>query len=329
MTTTTSTTAATDLAGQYRALREGCGLADRSWMDRVEIVGADRLRFLNAYVTCDVKALAPGEGAYGFLTNPQGRILSDLVAMAHADRLWLLLPPDQEEAVTKHLQKYILADRVEVRPLGDMQPITLIGPGAAAALGDAELPPPGDWRHARSKVHGTEVALQRSGRLGAEAYTLWVSASIAGLLIERLLEEPGVTRVGFEALELLRTEAGIPSFGRDFGPENFPQETGAEEAAVSYTKGCYLGQEVVARIHYRGGVQKSLRGLVFDGAPPAPGTPLLHDGREAGKTATAVHSIALGAPIGLAILHRRAAEPGTRLEIAEGGGAEVRELPFT
>ena len=97
MTTTTSATAATDLAGQYRALREGCGLADRSWMDRVEIVGADRLRFLNAYVTCDVKALAPGEGAYGFLTNPQGRILSDLVATAHADRLWLLLPPDQEE----------------------------------------------------------------------------------------------------------------------------------------------------------------------------------------------------------------------------------------
>ncbi|MEO6192778.1 MAG: glycine cleavage T C-terminal barrel domain-containing protein [Thermoanaerobaculia bacterium] len=331
MTTTTSATAATDLAGEYRALREGCGLADRSWMDRVEIVGADRLRFLNAYVTCDVKALVPGEGAYGFLTNPQGRILSDLVAMAHADRLWLLLPPGQEEGVAKHLQKYILADRVEVRPLSDMQPITLIGPGAAAALGDAELPPMGPeglWRHVRSKVHGTEVALQRSGRLGAEAYTLWVSASIAGLLVERLLEEPGVTRVGFEALEVLRTEAGIPSFGRDFGPENFPQETGAEAAAVSYTKGCYLGQEVVARIHYRGGVQKSLRGLVFDGAPPAPGTPLLYDGREAGKTATAVHSIALGAPIGLAILHRRAAEPGTRLEIAEGGGAEVRELPF-
>jgi folate-binding protein YgfZ len=326
MTTTTSTI--TDLAGEYRALREGCGLADRSWMDRVELLGADRLRFLNAYVTCDVKALAPGEGAYGFLTNPQGRILSDLVAMAHEDRLWLLLPPGQGEAVTKHLQKYILADRVEVRPLGDMLPVTLIGPRAAEALGGAELPVPGDWRHVRSKVHGTEVALQRSGRLGAEAYTLWVSASIAGLVTEHLLASPGVTPAGFEALEVLRTEAGIPSFGRDFGPENFPQETGAEEAAVSYTKGCYLGQEVVARIHYRGGVQKTLRGLVFDGPPPAPGTPLLHDGREAGKTATAVDSIALGAPIGLTILHRRAAAPGTRLEVGGGGGAEVRELPF-
>lgn len=326
MTTTPPTI--TTLVEEYRALRGGCGLADRSWMDRVELLGVDRLRFLNAYVTCDVKTLAPGEGAYGFLTNPQGRILSDLVALAHEDRLWLMLPPGQEEAVTKHLRKYILADRVEVRPLGDMLPITLIGPRAIEALGGAELPPSGDWRHLRSKVHGTEVALQRSGRLGAEAYTLWVSASIAGLLVERLLESPGVTRVGFEALEVLRTEAGIPSFGRDFGPENFPQETGAEEAAVSYTKGCYLGQEVVARIHYRGGVQKSLRGLLFEGPPPEPGTPLLHDGREAGRTATVVDSIALGRPIGLAILHRRAAEPGTRLEVGGGGVAEVRELPL-
>ena len=320
-----------DIAEEYRALREGCGLA-RPETGRLEIIGADRHRFLNAYVTCDVKALAPGEGAYGFLTNPQGRILADLVVLAHADRLWLEVPPGQEEAVAKHLRKYILADRVEVRPLEDMLPVSLIGPRAAEALGDAGLPdadaPAGLWRHLRSKVHGTEVELERSGRLGAEAYTLWVSASIAGPLIERLLEVPGVKPAGFEALEVLRTEAGIPRFGRDFGPENFPQETGAEEAAVSYTKGCYLGQEVVARIHYRGGVQKALRGLVFDGPAPASGAPLLYDGREAGKVATVVDSIALGRPIGLAILHRRAAETGTRLETAEGGGAEVRDLPF-
>src|SRR3954465_7339902 len=119
MTITTSASATADLAGQYRALREGCGLADRSWMDRVEIVGADRQRFLNAYVTCDVKSLAPGEGAYGFLTNPQGRILSDLVVLAHEDRLWLQLPPGREEAVASHLRKYILADRVEIRGLDD------------------------------------------------------------------------------------------------------------------------------------------------------------------------------------------------------------------
>ncbi len=325
MSTTTATTSAA--AEEHHALREGCGLADRSWMARLEILGADRNRFLNAYVTCDVKTLAPGEGAYGFITSHQGRILSDMVVTALEDRLWLLLPPGEDEAVAKHLRKYILADRVEILPLEDMLPVTLIGPKATEVLGDATLPPPGDWRHVRSRVQGTEVELQRSGRLGAEAYTLWVSASIAKSLIEVLLENPAVRRVSAEALEVLRAEAGISSFGKDFGPENFPQETGAEEA-VSYTKGCYLGQEVVARIHYRGGVQKTLRGLVFDGPAPAPGTPLLHNGREAGAATTVVESPTLGRPIGLSILHRRAAEPGTRLEVQGGGVAEVRELPF-
>lgn len=287
------------------------------------MLGPDRLRFLNAYVTCDVKPLAPGEGAYGFLTSHQGRILADLVALAHEDRLWLQVPPGEEEAVSNHLKKYILADRVEFRSLDDMVPVTLIGPRATEALGGAELPPAGDWRHVRSRVHGTEVELERTARLGAEAWTLWVSASIAGHLMASLRELPGVTPVGLEALEVLRTESGIPRFGRDFGPENFPQETGAE-GAVSYSKGCYLGQEVVARIHYRGGVQKVLRGIAFEaGKVPATGAPLLHDGREAGKVGTVVESPRVG-PIGLAILHRRAAEPGTRLELPDGGTAEVR-----
>ena len=324
--------ATSGIAAEYRALREGCALVDRPGVDRLEILGADRLRFLNAYVTCEVKTLAAGQGAYGFLTSPQGRILADLVALAHGDRLWLELPPGTGEEVAKHLRKYILADRVEIRSLDDMLPLRLIGPRTAAVLAGAGAGlPAGEWSHLRTKVHGTEVTLQRSGRLGAEGFTLWVSASIAGPVVADLLAGPEVTPAGAEALEVLRAEAGIPRFGRDFGPENFPQETGAEEAAVSYTKGCYLGQEVVARIHYRGAVQKTLRGLVFDEPAPAPGTPLLHDGREAGKATTVVLSPALGRPIGLAILHRRAAEPGTRLETADaegGGGAEVRALPF-
>lgn len=315
------------LADEYRALRNGCGLLDRSEaVGRLELVGADRQRFLNAYVTCDVKALAPGQGVYGFFTNPQGRILSDAVVLAHEDRLWLEVAPGRERMLADHLKKYILADRVEVRTLDDMVPFSLIGPRAGEALSGIELPP-GIWQHARVMVRGTEVTLVRSGRLGAEAFTLWVSASIASHLAEDLLAGPEVKPVRLEAWDVLRTEAGIPRFGLDFGEENFPQETGAEEA-VSYTKGCYLGQEVVARIHYRGGVQKILRGLVFDaGAIPPHGTPLLFEGREAGIVGTALGSLALGHPIGLAILHRRAAEPGTHLDF-ESGHAEVRELPF-
>lgn len=317
------------IQGKYRALREGCGVVDRSQAGRLEMLGADRQRFLNAYATCDVKSLTPGAGAYGFLTSAQGRILSDLVVLAQEDRLWLELPPGQEEAVAEHLRKYVIVDRVEIRPLADMLPITLIGPRAEEVLGVEGPLPESPWHHARTLVRGTEVALQRGGgidRTGAPSFTLWVSASIAPHLTERLIEA-GAEPVSLAALEILRTEAGIPRFGLDFGPDNFPQETGIEDA-VSYTKGCYLGQEVVARIHYRGGVQKELRSLVFDGdAPPPSGRRLLHEGREAGTVGTAVRSIALGRPAGLSILHKRAAEPGTKLEVEGGGTAEVLASP--
>ena len=291
----------------------GAGIADLSWRGRLELIGKDRLRFLHNYLTCDVKGLAPGSGAYGFFTSPQGRILSDAVVLALEDRLWVEVGPGQEEPIGEHLRKYILADRVEVRGLDDMLPIVVLGPRAEAILG-ADVSSLQEWSHARVSIHGTEVELQRRGLMGAPAWTLWVSASIAEHLVERLIEE-GARPVGFETLERLRTEAGIPRFGRDFGPDNFPQETGIEEA-VSYTKGCYLGQEVVARIHYRGGVQHVLRRLSFEGTAPAQGAALLHDGREAGRATTVAGSKGLG------ILHRRA-EPGTRVEVEGGGTALV------
>src|SRR5829696_1649462 len=176
MTTLPISTRPLPLAQEYRALREGCGLADLSWLGRLELLGADRLRFLNAYVTCDVKGLAPGEGAYGFFTSPQGRILSDAVVLAHEDRLWVEVGPGQEEPIAAHLKKFLLADRVEVRSLDDMLPITVLGPRAEQVLG-ADLSSLGElWSHGRIAVHGTEVELQRRGLAGAAAWTLWVSA---------------------------------------------------------------------------------------------------------------------------------------------------------
>lgn len=302
------------VAEEYRALREGCGVAARSEAGLLEITGKDRQRFLNAYITCEAKDLAPGQTAYGFFTSPQGRILSDAVVLALEDRFWLEVGPGQEEAIASHLQKYILADRVEVRPLEGVELLTLVGPRTEEVLGTSPQ----------------DVKVQKSDRFGAPAWTLWAPTAEAEGLIESLIER-GARRVGTEALEVLRTEAGIPRFGRDFGPDNFPQETGEEEA-VSYTKGCYLGQEVVARIHYRGGVQKTLRGLVFEpGTGPGPGVQLLYEGRQAGVATTVVQSIALGRPVGLGILHKRAAEPGTRLQmesIEQIGEVEVRELPL-
>jgi folate-binding protein YgfZ len=282
------------------------------------MTGADRQRFLNAYVTCDVKPLQPGDGAYGFFTNPQGRILSDVAVLVQEDRLWLEVAPGQAEAIAGHLRKFVIVDRVEIRSLDDMALPTLIGPRAAEVLG---VPDMTDWKHTRMTVDGTEVVVQRRGLLGSPAFTLWTPASQAPRLRERLLARESVQAVGEEALEVLRAEAGIPRFWVDFGPDNFPKETGLDEA-VSYTKGCYLGQEVVARIHYRGGVQKMMRRLELAG-DPQPGAKLLFEGREAGTVTTAVRSPLSGRTLGLGIVHKRAAEPGTRLDVEGGGTATV------
>lgn len=323
---------------EHRALVEGVGLVDRAWAGRLELVGADRQRFVNAQVTCDVKGLAPGDGAYGFFTDGQGKVLADVVVLALEDRLLLELPPGRGGAIADHVKRYIIADRVEVMPADDLLPLTLVGPRAVEVLSPLAPLPERRWGHARVSVLGTEVRLARHERLGAPAFTLWASASIARLLAEALLEHGavgagaggGLRPVGVQALEALRIEAGLPRFGADFGPDTFPQESGVEEA-VSYTKGCYLGQEVVARIHYRGQVNRLVRGLAFDGEPPARGARLSFEGRDAGAVTSVARSPALGRPIGLALVHRRAAAPGTRLSItgSEGGGeAEVRDLPF-
>ena len=314
------------LAEEMKTLREGCGLADRSWMGRLELTGADRQRLLHGLVTCDVQGLAPGGGAYGFFTGPKGMILADFALYALGDRLWLELPPGRDEAMAAHLRKYILAERVEVMMLADMLPLTLLGPRAAAVLGEAAVSlAASPWAHGRAAVLGSEVEVARRDLLGAPAYTLWTAASIARELAEGLLATGEVAPVGWAALETARAEAGIPRFGLDFGSESFPQETGLEEAAVSYTKGCYLGQEVVARIHYRGQVHRTLRALAFDALPPH-GAKVTADGQEVGAVSTAVESPAEG-PIGLAILKREGTDPGAVLDVEGGGRATVRELP--
>src|SRR6202049_1851961 len=183
------------LAEEYAAIRRGCGLAARSpaaGADTMEMIGPDRHRFLNAYVTCEFKGLAAGQGTYGFFTSAQGRILADVVVLAHEDRFWLELPPGRQGAFPEHLRKYRIADRVEMRPLGDALPLTLAGPGAEAVLAAAEIAPGFElprepWARARTVVAGVEIVVQRTERLGVRALPLWVPAVQVEPLRERLL----------------------------------------------------------------------------------------------------------------------------------------------
>ncbi|HUF78730.1 MAG TPA: glycine cleavage T C-terminal barrel domain-containing protein [Thermoanaerobaculia bacterium] len=322
----------TSVPEEAEALHEGSALVDRSWMDVLEISGADRKRFLNALVTCEVRELAEGGGAYGFLTTRKGGVLSDFVLLELGDRFRLELPPGRGPVVADHLGKYVLADRVELSP-GTALPLTLIGPGAKGhlrALLEDPWPVPVEarWGHAEITIAGHPLRLAHRPLLGAEAWTLWVEPASSRALAETLLAAPGVLPAGFDALDTVRIEAGVPWWGRDYDESSLPQETGLEEA-LNFTKGCYLGQEVVARIHYRGAVNRVLRGLQFDGdEPPAEGTGLSLEGRPVGRVGSVAVSPVLEGPIGLALLHKRGAEPGTRLEVEGGGEAEVAALPL-
>ncbi len=308
------------------ALAAGAGLYDRSHVGRLELVGADRQRFLHGLVSCDVKALAPGQGAYGFFTTAQGKVLADVTVLAFADRLWLELPAGLGATITGHLEKYLIADRVELLPLADMLPLTLLGPRAEEVLAAETAVPAELYLHQRAAVGGIEVELVRNEIAGLPAFTLWTSASVATLLLEDLRGRPGVTLVGGEAVERARVLAGVPAFGREFGAEHFPQETGCEELAVSYTKGCYLGQEVIARIHYRGKANHLMRRLWLDAATAAAeGAALLLDGQAVGRLGPVVR-LADGRCTALAVVHRRAGEPGARLAVEGGGEAELAEL---
>ncbi len=314
---------------EYAALTAGCGVVERSWVDRLEMTGADRGRFLQGLVTCDVRTLGDGDGAYGFFTSGKGRVLADVVVLALADRFWLELPPATGEEIAAHLGRYVIADRVETAPLAAL-PLTVAGPGAGELVSGlaGAAPPAAPWSHRAVEVAGRPVRWVRGALAGVPSWDLWVEPP-DGPDVEAALHDAGAVVVRREDLEVVRVEAGVPRFGADFGPDNFPQETGLEERAVSYDKGCYLGQEVVARIHYRGGVQRRLRGLRFRGrgAPPAHGTELTAAGRPVGRVGSAETSPAHGAVVGLAVLHERAA-PGTDVEVEGGGSAEVVELPF-
>lgn len=312
---------------QHRTLTEGCGLFDRTFLHEVlDMTGEDRRRFLNAQVTCDVAQLETGRWIYGFFVSQKGRIQADVTILDLADRFRLLLPAGRRDAIREHLEKYVLVDRVELEPRDGLRWLTLLGPKAASvleALG-ADVPEEGAWGMA--EVAGAETRLVRQALFGLDAVGLEVAEADAEALSAELVEA-GAAPVDFAAVEAARVERGVPRFGAEFGPENFPQETGLEDA-VSYEKGCYLGQEVVARIHYRGGVNRHLRGLELEGDElPDAGAEVVLDGRAVGTVGTAVRSPAFESGLGLAILHQRA-EPGARVSVGNVE-AVVRELPPT
>ncbi len=310
-------------------LKRGCGLVDRSWIGRLEVCGEDRHRFLNGLTSGEVKSLEPGTSRYTFFTDGKGRVLADARVLALEDRIWLELPAGRSEAVRDHLSMYIVADRVEVFGLKDVLPLTIAGPGSSRLLGEigVDLPEPGT--HGRVKVLGTEVHLERAHRDGSEWSTLWVSSGIAAEVWEEILvagRPMGLAPVGLRALEALRIEAGVGRWGHDFDGENLPQETGRLQSAVDFDKGCYLGQEIVARLHYRGRPKRLLVAVELGGQAPEDGTPVHSGETVVGRITSSTWSTDLSMRVGLASVEREALERDGEL-LVDGFPISLRELP--
>lgn len=331
-----------DAMAEYAALREAVAVFDLSGRGRVCLVGPDAERFLNGQVTNDVKVLRPGEGCYAALVNARARMESDVNVYRLAGEFLLDFEPGLTAAVTQRFERFIIADDVRVV---DVAPhyglLSVQGPRAleaVAALNLDEPPParPFDSMAARHPAFG-EVYVMNQPRVSLPGFDLFMPVTAQGALAAALVKAVtglGGRLAGWEALELARIEAGLPRFGQDMDSTHLAPEAGLETRAISYTKGCYIGQEIIARLRTYGQVTRALRGLRLDPslpALPARGDKLVCEGKEVGSITSAAWSARAGGPIALGYARRECNTVGTELVLRSHGGetrAVIVPLPF-
>ena len=315
-------TAADIRADAYRALVDGVALVDRSERGKLALTGAEAKAFLHGQVTNDIEGLEPGSGCYAAFLTHKGKMLGDLRVLDTGDELLLDCERVALQELFTMIRRYKLGRDVELhkRTL-ERGLLSLIGPGARAAAGAPDLPAT-EHAHRAADLAGAPVLLV--------ATDLGVDVLCDSADTERIaagLTAAGALPVAESEADVRRVETGRPRYGVDLDDSVIPQEAGLNERAVSFTKGCYVGQETVARLFYRGKPNRHLRGLRLS-APAASGTPLRLGEREVGRLGSVASSPVHG-PIALALV-RREAEPGTTLGVGDDGAvtATVVDLPF-
>ena len=315
-----ATEALPEIDAQYRVLREGAGLLDRSDRGKLSVAGADAAEFLQGQLTNEIEALGPGSGCYAALLDRKGHVQADArVLRLAANEFSIDTEPAGLAPLHRHLQTYKIGRKVEIADLtAGRGLLSLLGPAAPEVSGSR---PGAEHSHAELSLGGA-ACLAVATDLGFDLFSAAADVSA----VRAALLEAGAVGVGAEAAEIVRVESGRPRFGAEMSAATMPAEAGIVERAVDFEKGCYIGQEPVARLHYRGRPNRMLRGLRLSAAAPQ-GDALRLGEREVGELGTSVVSPALG-PIALAVV-RREAEPGAQLAVGEGGvTAEVAELPF-
>jgi folate-binding protein YgfZ len=309
-----------ELDAQYRQLREECGVLDRSDRGKLLLRGSESAEFLQGQLTNDVEALSPGEGCYAALLDRKGHMQADMRVLCLAeDEVWIDTEPEALAATRRHLDMYKIGREVELEDVtAERAILSLLGPRSADLAGAPPLRP---YTSTSLTVAGIDC-LAVGTDFGID---LIASAADAERLLS-VLTDAGAHEVEPAAVEILRIEAGTPRFGAEMDTATMPAEAGIVEAAVDFEKGCYIGQETVARLHYRGKPNRHLRGLRLS-APAAAGSGLRRGDKEVGAVGSSCVSPVLG-PIALAIV-RREAEPGSELAVGEDGvTARVVDLPF-
>jgi folate-binding protein YgfZ len=319
----------------YAAARDGAAVLPRP-RGRIVVSGKDRATYLQGLLTNDVVALGAGQGCYSAYLTPQGRMMADLWVYELGDVILLSMSPAVKDAVLAKLDQFIFSEDVQLGDVSDtFGAVAIVGPrsaqAAATALGIDASVLAGLPEHGNVRVtHDGEPAIAlRITDAGEPGYELLVPRERSALL-DAAVRAAGAAALDEATADVLRIEGGVPLFGRDMDEDTIPLEAGIESRAISFTKGCYVGQEVIIRVLHRGHgrVARKLVGLTFDGGVAEPGTALQIDGKDIGTITSSAMSPALGRGIALGYVKRDFAAPGTRITSAQGLQAEVVALPF-
>jgi len=315
---------------EFLALLKGCALYDVSWQARIVLSGEDRVRWLNGMVTNNIRDLAVGHGVYCFLLTAQGRIVADLVAYNRGDHLLVTSDRGQAPVITEMFDHYIIMDDVELANISDkLSTIAVTGPQGAIRLRDAGIEvtrlAPGEVVDLVWRDIGISVA--RNTHPNMDGYEIWFAREEADAMW-RAFSAAGMAPVGSQARELYRIVRGVPRYRLDLSQRDLPQET-EQKHALSFVKGCYIGQEIVERIRARAILHRTFTGFLIGGEAPQPGTKIKHGDKAIGEITSAARvpfpsgerTLALG------YLRREYGAQGTVVGVDEQN-ATVQSIPF-
>ena len=308
---------------QYNAAHNSAVLIERSSQGTVALTGADRASFLHALLTNDIAGLPKGRGVYAAYLTPQGRMISDMRVIETGSRLLLNVDRHVAAPLAERFETLIFSEDVQAKDASDIAVLGVHGPASARMIQHATSVSVADLTSQYDNLTVESLTIVRDDALGVPGYDVYVPGSDRDAIRAKLIDA-GAVPVSDEVAEALRIEAGRPLFGVDMTTDTIPLEAGIEDRAISFTKGCYVGQEVIVRIMHRGHgrVARRLVSIVIAGGDvPARGDKILLGDRTVGEITSATASPRAGSPLALGYVQREHAVAGTEVTV---GGSQAR-----